>query len=252
MSTSLKLASEERVDMEEFSPIPTILCSAAISTPSINTLKQCHDNQRPQILASADSSIDQENILPLEENFLFKTASMQKANIMVSDSKSINKSNNNDDIESVDLNDRDEEIQNNIDVSPSPFESNSDKDAQQELEESERLAWELVQQDNMELIQMQIDFMRQNSNELSAEDLAAIQMAVNENTTHVDSVLEGDQGDNSADIDLSGDSQGLNYDRLLELGAAIGDVKTERWKLRSQNVISQFPIVPAKSISKVS
>jgi hypothetical protein len=34
------------------------------------------------------------------------------------------------------------------------------------------------------------------------------------------------------------DSEEWDYDRLIELGNVLGDVKTERWRLRSQTVIS--------------
>jgi Ring finger domain len=40
---------------------------------------------------------------------------------------------------------------------------------------------------------------------------------------------------------IDGDSGTLDYDALIELGEAIGDVKQDRWKLRARTVIAQLP-----------
>jgi hypothetical protein len=48
------------------------------------------------------------------------------------------------------------------------------------------------------------------------------------------SLQEDDEG-------IDGDSGTLDYDALIELGEAIGDVKQDRWKLRARTVIAQLP-----------
>jgi Ring finger domain len=42
-------------------------------------------------------------------------------------------------------------------------------------------------------------------------------------------------------VGIDGDSGTLDYDALIELGEAIGDVKQDRWKLRARTVIAQLP-----------
>lgn len=43
---------------------------------------------------------------------------------------------------------------------------------------------------------------------------------------------------------------GEHYERLLELGHVLGDVKTERWRLRADSVIAELPAVTYKQIQE--
>lgn len=124
-----------------------------------------------------------------------------------------------------------------------------------EMEASERLAWEMMQQESLETYNMQIQFMQENAESLSAEDLAAIQAAVSEMGQPIPSLLphatenqgEGEEGEGDDDGNEEGNQSDVSdpdqwdYERLLRLGEVIGDVKTERWRLRSQNVIDKLP-----------
>ena len=69
-----------------------------------------------------------------------------------------------------------------------------------EQRESEQLAWEMIRQENMEIYQMQMQFMQENSKGMSAEDLEAIQMAVREsvNNFNTSTNRESVEGENSA------------------------------------------------------
>lgn len=112
----------------------------------------------------------------------------------------------------------------------------------EELRASELLAWEMMRADNMETYEMQVNYMREleeNNNELiSAEDFAAIQLAINEAGNHNNTIYEDEEQQQYDDNDEDDDDNNWDYERLLELGQVIGDVKTERWRLRAKNVIS--------------
>ena len=133
-----------------------------------------------------------------------------------------------------------------------------------QIEESERLAWELMQQDNRDAYNMQVEFMRENADNLDADTLAAIELAMAEERSHVlpdqqlPEPLEDEDGEEEEET-----SQPWTYDQLLALGEAVGgfnnliipminldnsytrinyvDVKTERWRLRCAPFIAQLP-----------
>ena len=128
-----------------------------------------------------------------------------------------------------------------------------------EERESQELVWELMRQDNQEVYSMQMQFMQENADHLSAEDFALIQSLVNESAQQnnvlvasrdgVDNSNDDDDGqgeDNGdgGDEDNNGidenDPNTWDYERLLALGRQMGDVKTERWRLRSRSVINQL------------
>jgi len=141
-------------------------------------------------------------------------------------------------------------------------------------EASERLAWELMQQESLDTYNMQLQFMAQNAESLSAEDLAAIQAAVRESqpvaslvpTRVLDAQGQGDEneavaqegdgdgedhnGKDNDDVNQSdmSDPDQWDYERLLRLGEVIGDVKTERWRLRSQSIIDKLPKITFGSL----
>jgi len=62
-----------------------------------------------------------------------------------------------------------------------------------------------------------------------------------ERGTQVDDNDNEDEMDEDEEIDL--DNGEWDYERLLELGNRLGDVKTERWRFRAQKVIADLPTV---------
>ena len=97
---------------------------------------------------------------------------------------------------------------------------------------------------------MSTEFLRQNSDQFSSEDFAALQAAMAEEDP-------GESGDNETEevnddeYDDSGESQELSYDALLRLGEQIGDVKEERWALIAHEKIRQLPTLLWKSFMAV-
>lgn len=84
---------------------------------------------------------------------------------------------------------------------------------------------------------MSTEFLRQNSDQFSTEDFAALQAAMAEEDpgANVDNEEEGNDDDSLVE------SQELSYDALLRLGEQIGDVKEERWALIASEKIRQLP-----------
>ena len=128
-----------------------------------------------------------------------------------------------------------------------------------EERESQELVWELMRQDNQEVYSMQMQFMQENADHLSAEDFALIQSLVNESAQQNNVLVasrddvdnsnddddgqgedNGDGGDEDNDGIDENDPNTWDYERLLALGRQMGDVKTERWRLRSRSVINQL------------
>ena len=75
-----------------------------------------------------------------------------------------------------------------------------------------------------------------------------------------DSSNDGEEDENETDVsgdsDISDASSGWNdpnnYERLLNLGNQLGDVKTERWRLRAHAVIDALPQIHYSEILKLS
>lgn len=81
-----------------------------------------------------------------------------------------------------------------------------------ENEESERLVWELLQQEAEEAYRMQMEFLRSNANEIGAEDFEVLQALVNEG---------GIEQESHENLDESTEEE-WDYDSLLELGSLLG------------------------------
>ena len=123
--------------------------------------------------------------------------------------------------------------------SPEPNRSNNDSQSekrQRELDESEKLAWELMRQENEEAYRVQVEYLQNSQDNISPEDLLLLQSMMNEeNQQHLaTNTLQNEEEDDK------GEEESWDYERLLELGEVLGDVKTERWRKRSQAVISQL------------
>lgn len=108
----------------------------------------------------------------------------------------------------------------------SPPESAEDKQ-RRETEESEQLAWAMMREESMTAYRMQMEFINSSGNEMSAEDLNAIQMAMGGGDELANGDEHGQDGgndDESEDRDENQDSDvdQWDYDRLLALGDVIG------------------------------
>lgn len=120
---------------------------------------------------------------------------------------------------------------NTPDESTNSNESESeDQRMARELAESEVLARRLMAEEAMASYTMSQDFLSANADQFSNEDLAALQAAMEEEDPNA-----------SVDEDVEDDSQELSYDTLLRLGERIGDVKSERWAMRSHKEIAKLP-----------
>ncbi len=108
---------------------------------------------------------------------------------------------------------------------------------QREIEESEALARQLMAEEAMASYAMSTEYLRENADQFSSEDFAALQAAIGEEYPE-DNLEEGYDDDD--DNDDESDSRELSYDALLRLGERIGDVKEERWALVAQEKINQL------------
>lgn len=101
-----------------------------------------------------------------------------------------------------------------------------------EEEESIALAQALMAEEAMaSAYYMSYDYLRNNRDQFSEEDLAALQAAMEEDEVEeeIDEALEED------------DDGGLSYELMLRLGERLGDVKSERWAQIAQSKIDQLP-----------
>jgi hypothetical protein len=121
----------------------------------------------------------------------------------------------------------------------------SSEEVRRQLEESERLAWELMQQDSLEAFNMQLEFIRQNSAGMEEADLRALTQAMEEERTAHEMMVrraeatarravsdeaerEGEEGGEEAgdgeelEEQEEDDSANWTYDQLLALGEAVG------------------------------
>jgi hypothetical protein len=115
-----------------------------------------------------------------------------------------------------------------------------------EAAESEALVWQLMQEEQESAYRIQMEFMSQMGGDLSEEDRLAMETIMREGIeTVTEQHAEGEHEEDSDDDcdDEDGEESGgldvdnMDYEQLLELGAAIGDVKKERWRSRSAAII---------------
>ena len=112
----------------------------------------------------------------------------------------------------------------NVDISP-PDPPISDPSE----EESIALARQLMAQEALEsYAAFSSDYLRYNTAQYSPEDLEALHAALNDD-------------DDDMDDQVGGETSDEQYEIMLRLGAAIGDVKNERWKMVSEQYISKLP-----------
>ena len=111
-------------------------------------------------------------------------------------------------------------------------EESDEERRRREEEESIELARALMAEEAMAVsYQMSNDYLRNNRDQFSEEDLAALQAAMEEDEIEAHEahgVVEQEDGT-------------LSYDLMLRLGDTLGDVKTERWQQVAQGKINQLP-----------
>lgn len=100
-----------------------------------------------------------------------------------------------------------------------------------ETEESEQLAWEMMREESMSAYRMQMDYINSSANDMSAEDLEAIQLAIggghsNANMEREQGNIEDDEGEEQ-DENQDSDVDQWDYDRLLALGEVIGGERVD-------------------------
>ena len=107
-------------------------------------------------------------------------------------------------------------------------ESHEDR-VRREEEESIALARALMAEEAMAVsYHMSVDYLRNNQDQFSEEDLAALQAAMDDDAPSDGEIEEGEDGD-------------LSYEMMLRLGEHLGDVKTERWGRIATEKINRLP-----------
>jgi len=110
--------------------------------------------------------------------------------------------------------------------------------AQREEEESLELVRALMAEEAMASYAQSMDYLSNNQDQFSEEDLAALQ-AVMDEEQHQHEVEINADAEEALDDDENGDS----YEFMLRLGERIGDVKSERWAQVAQQKIDRLIIV---------
>jgi len=108
-----------------------------------------------------------------------------------------------------------------------PEETTEERIAREERE-SQELAWRLMQEDNMEVYNMQMQFMQENADQISEEDMALIESMIRESgqpqvvAAPIVADVQDDQEEEGGDELNESDSSNWDYERLLQLGQQIG------------------------------
>ena len=105
-------------------------------------------------------------------------------------------------------------------VVDSPKESDEDR-IRRDNEESERLCWELMRQESVASYELQLNFMRENRNDLTPEDLQALELFMNINQEQEQEQEQIDIDDSVNEVNDEEEVSGDNYDRLIQLGEII-------------------------------
>ena len=129
-----------------------------------------------------------------------------------------------------------------VDANDGPLpetEEESEGEEEEEMSEEERrrmeeeaqsleLARQLISEEAMASYHHSAAFLRENADQYSQEDLAALEAAVAEEDPIEDAAEDGEEVE-------------MSYDAMLRLGEEIGDVKQERWALVAQQHIDKIP-----------
>ncbi|VEU37936.1 unnamed protein product [Pseudo-nitzschia multistriata] len=110
--------------------------------------------------------------------------------------------------------------------------------ALREEQESLELARALMAEEAMASYTQSLDYLTNNQDQFSDEDLAALQAVMNEEQHQHELEINAD-----AEAAIDGDDNGDSYEFMLRLGERMGDVKSERWAQVAQKKIDGLPIV---------
>jgi hypothetical protein len=108
-----------------------------------------------------------------------------------------------------------------------------------EEEESLELARRLTAEEAMASYHQSFEILRQSADQLSQEEYDVLQAVLQEEQQGQLEDMADDDGD-------------LSYETMLQLGERIGDVKTERWTVQAEKVISQLPSFHFNPSTKIS
>ena len=111
--------------------------------------------------------------------------------------------------------------------------------ARREEEESLELARQLMAEEAMASYAQSINYLQNNQDQFSEEDLAALQAIMDEEQHQHELEVNAEAEEALDDHEENGDA----YEFMLRLGERIGDVKTERWEQVAQQRISCLPLV---------
>ncbi len=183
---------------------------------------------------------DNDNTTPSSGNFIRKRSPLS-CEYSLND---ITKSNNDDTVTTTLNDDSTVNEESAVIVEEATTEENISEEERirRDIEASERLAWELLRQESQETYEMQLQYMRENAGVMSQEDYEAISQLVTEESNHNQFVASNEEeNEEDNDDNDNSDPDNWDYERLLALGQAIGDVKTERWRLRAPAIIESLP-----------
>lgn len=108
---------------------------------------------------------------------------------------------------------------------------------QQDIEASERLARQLMAEEAMDVHAISQRAMLEHVEDYSEEDLRVLREAI---AVEEEVRSEEEEEEENYEEDEEEEEE-IDYDRLLQLGEFMGDVKEERWKERAQAVIDCLP-----------
>lgn len=111
-------------------------------------------------------------------------------------------------------------------------EETSEQRMAREQEESIELARQLMAEEAMASYSLSVDYLRNNADAFSAEDLQAFNVA-----------LQSEEEQAAVEEFEEESNEDLSYDAMLRLGERIGDVKTDRWKLVAKKEIAKLPTI---------
>lgn len=109
------------------------------------------------------------------------------------------------------------------------------REEEEELAASEELARQLVAEEALASYQQSVVFLRENADHFSQEDIAALYAALEEEEQAADGGHNGQMEGDEESVEFS-------YDTLLRLGEQLGNVKEERWSMKSQEIIDQLTL----------
>lgn len=110
--------------------------------------------------------------------------------------------------------------------SPEQREESSAERRKREEEESERLAWQMMEEESMEAYRMQMDYIRQNASNINTEDFNLIEQIINDGHPQNEGAAEDNEDEEATGEQVNqsnvSDPDSWGYDRLLAIGNILG------------------------------